>query len=89
MGGKTYLVGVGMSRFVKPGSQDGKDYPDFAKVAGERALADACISYEDVDQAVLSYCYGESTSGQVPSIQSLSRALSHCSPFECPEDLCS
>eukprot|EP01121_Diplochlamys_sp_Union-15-3_P009124 TRINITY_DN2468_c0_g1_i3.p1 TRINITY_DN2468_c0_g1~~TRINITY_DN2468_c0_g1_i3.p1 ORF type:complete len:441 (+),score=97.29 TRINITY_DN2468_c0_g1_i3:136-1323(+) len=35
-----------------------------AKEAGERALADAGISYSEVEQAVVGYCYGDSTCGQ-------------------------
>jgi len=60
---RCFVIGVGMTNFEKPGSS-GKDYPDFAKEAGERALADACISYQDVEQVAVGYCYGESTSGQ-------------------------
>jgi len=60
---RVFIIGVGMSRFCKPGKADG-DYPEFAKQAGERALQDACIEYGKVDQAVASYCYGDSTCGQ-------------------------
>jgi sterol carrier protein 2 len=59
---RVFVIGVGMTKFEKPGGS--KDYPDFAKEAGERALADACISYKDIDQVAVGYCYGESTSGQ-------------------------
>ena len=37
---KTYVIGVGMTKFDKPGTKEG-DYPDWAKEAGEKALADA------------------------------------------------
>ena len=60
---KVYVVGVGMTKFEKPGSRDW-DYPDMAKEAGTKALEDAGIPYTDVEQAVVGYCYGESTSGQ-------------------------
>ena len=40
MGRKVYVVGVGMTKFEKPGSKEW-DYPDMAKEAGEKALADA------------------------------------------------
>ncbi len=63
MGRKVYVVGVGMTKFEKPGSKQW-DYPDMAKEAGEMALADAGIPYEDVEQAVVGYCYGESTAGE-------------------------
>src|SRR6187431_3696893 len=52
-----------MTKFDKPGTKEG-DYPDWAKEAGERALADAGIPYEDVEQAYAGYCYGDSTYGQ-------------------------
>jgi len=35
-----------------------------ARIAGKRALADAQIPYDAVEQAVASYCYGDSTCGQ-------------------------
>ena len=42
---RTYVIGVGMTKFDKPGTKEG-DYPDWAKEAGEKALADAGIAYE-------------------------------------------
>jgi len=35
-----------------------------ARIAGKRALTDAGIPYNSVEQAVASYCYGDSTCGQ-------------------------
>ncbi len=63
MSNRTYVIGVGMTRFEKPGTKDG-DYPDWAKQAGELALADAGIPYEAIEQAFAAYCYGDSTAGQ-------------------------
>jgi sterol carrier protein 2 len=63
MARKVYVVGVGMTKFEKPGSRDW-DYPDMAKESGTKALEDAGIPYEDVEQAVAGYVYGESTCGQ-------------------------
>jgi len=63
MSNRTFVIGVGMTKFEKPGTKDG-DYPDWATEAGQAALEDAGISYEDVEQAYVGYCYGESTSGQ-------------------------
>jgi len=37
MGRRVFVVGVGMTKFEKPGST-GKDYPDFARKPAERAL---------------------------------------------------
>jgi sterol carrier protein 2 len=64
MGRKVFVVGVGMTKFEKPGSREGWDYPDMAKEAGEKALKDAGISYTEVEQATVGYCYGDSTCGQ-------------------------
>jgi acetyl-CoA acetyltransferase len=63
MSNRTFVIGVGMTKFDKPGAKEG-DYPDWAKEAGENALADAGIPYEDVEQAYAGYCYGDSTYGQ-------------------------
>jgi len=60
---KTYVIGVGMTKFEKPGSKEW-DYPDMGREAGEKALADAGVPYEEVESAFLAYCYGDSTSGQ-------------------------
>ena len=63
MGRKVFVVGVGMTKFEKPGSKDW-DYPDMADEAGTKALADAGISYDKIEQAAVGYCYGDSTAGQ-------------------------
>jgi acetyl-CoA acetyltransferase len=57
------VIGVGMTKFDKPGTKEG-DYPDWAKEAGEKALADAGVPYDTVEQAYAGYCYGDSTCGQ-------------------------
>ncbi|MUM36103.1 lipid-transfer protein, partial [Mycobacterium sp. CBMA361] len=58
------FVGVGMTKFEKPGSREGWDYPQMANEAGNKALADAGISYDQVEQGYVGYCSGDSTSGQ-------------------------
>ena len=63
MGKKTFVVGVGMTKFEKPGSKEW-DYPDMAKEAGTKALADAGISYDAIEQVAAGYCYGDSTCGE-------------------------
>jgi acetyl-CoA acetyltransferase len=60
---RTFVIGVGMTKFEKPGTKEG-DYPDWAEEAGGRALADAGIAYDQVEQAYAAYCYGDSTAGQ-------------------------
>src|SRR4029077_6065509 len=47
MGRKVYVIGVGMTKFEKPNSK-AWDYPDMAKEAGEKALADAGVPYTAV-----------------------------------------
>jgi len=63
MANRTYVIGVGMTRFFKPKTQDW-DYPDMARESGQLALKDAGINYKEVQAVVASYCYGEPTSGQ-------------------------
>ncbi len=63
MGRKVFVVGVGMTKFEKPGSREW-DYPDMAREAGSKALEDARISYEQVEQACVGYCFGDSTCGE-------------------------
>ncbi|MFE7155118.1 lipid-transfer protein [Streptomyces sp. NPDC057636] len=61
--GKAYIVGVGMTRFEKPESRDWQ-YWDMVKEAGTKALDDAGVSYEDVEQVPVGYCFQASTAGQ-------------------------
>ncbi len=63
MSNRAFVIGVGMTKFEKPGARDW-DYPEMALEAGTKALEDAGISYDLVEQAFVGYCYGESTSGQ-------------------------
>lgn len=63
MAERTFVIGVGMTKFEKPGSREW-DYPDMGREAGEKALADAGIAYDEIDHAFLAYCYGDSTAGQ-------------------------
>jgi sterol carrier protein 2 len=64
VGRKVFVVGVGMTKFEKPGSREDWDYPQMAEEAGTKALADAGIPYDAIDQACVGYVYGESTCGQ-------------------------
>ena len=63
MGRKVFVVGVGMTKFEKPGSREW-DYPDMAREAGGKALEDAGIPYSEIEQACVGYCYGDSTCGE-------------------------
>jgi sterol carrier protein 2 len=63
MARKVFVIGVGMTKFEKPGSK-AWDYPDMAKEAGTKALEDAGIAFDKIEQAAVGYCYGDSTAGQ-------------------------
>lgn len=56
------VIGVGMTRFAKPGSSP--EYYEMAREAGLNALKDAGIPYASVEQAFAGYVYGDSTCGQ-------------------------
>jgi acetyl-CoA acetyltransferase len=56
------VIGVGMTKFAKPGSSP--EYYEMAREAGQKALADAGVAYQDVQQAYVGYVYGDSTCGQ-------------------------
>ena len=62
MGSKVFVSGVGMIPFTKAGT--GAPYDQMGAEAGRMALADAGISYDDIEQAYAGYVYGDSTSGQ-------------------------
>lgn len=61
-GRPVYVVGVGMTKFEKPGRREW-DYPDMVREAGTNALSDAGIDYTCVEEATIGYVFGESTSG--------------------------
>ncbi|MEU9720929.1 lipid-transfer protein [Streptomyces sp. NPDC047976] len=60
---KSYIVGVGMTKFEKPESRDWQ-YWDMVKEAGGAALADAGVDYGLVEQVPAGYCFQPSTAGQ-------------------------
>src|SRR5689334_17791756 len=57
-----YVLGVGMTKFIKPRGK--VDYHEVGFEAGVKAMLDAQINYDDVDQGVACYVYGDSTCGQ-------------------------
>ncbi|KEF55049.1 sterol carrier protein 2 [Exophiala aquamarina CBS 119918] len=57
--GPVYVLGVGMTKFIKP-----RGKVDFGFEAGIKAMLDAQISYDEVDQGIGCYVYGDSTCGQ-------------------------
>ncbi|KAJ5653437.1 Non-specific lipid-transfer protein [Penicillium lividum] len=60
--GPAYVLGVGMTKFIKPRGK--VDYNELGYEAGVKAMLDAHITYDDVDQGVACYVYGDSTCGQ-------------------------
>lgn len=59
---KTYLVGAGMTSFIKPRGL--VDYPELGVEATTKALLDAGLNYDDIEFAAVGYVYGDSTCGQ-------------------------
>ncbi len=62
MGRRVNVIGVGMTKFQKPGASD--DYNVMAVKAATAALADAGIPYAEVESAYVGYVYGDSACGQ-------------------------
>jgi acetyl-CoA acetyltransferase len=62
MSQKTYVAGVGMIQFTKPGAS--LSYIEMGAQAIRLALKDAGVDYNLVQQAYAGYVYGDSTSGQ-------------------------
>lgn len=58
------MIGVGMTKFEKPGRRDDFGYPVMAKEAIEKALQDSKITYDKIEHACVGYVYGDSTCGQ-------------------------
>ncbi|KAI5927930.1 putative Non-specific lipid-transfer protein [Camillea tinctor] len=57
-----YVLGVGLTKFIKPRGK--VDYTELGFEAGVKAMLDAQINYDDVEQGIACYCYGDSTCGQ-------------------------
>ncbi len=62
MSRRVHVIGVGMTKFAKPGQSD--DYHVMASKAARAALKDARLPYDAIQQAYAGYVYGDSTSGQ-------------------------
>lgn len=56
------VIGVGSTKFDKPRGQ--RDYPELGLEATVKALQDASVTYDDIQQAAVGYVYGDSTCGQ-------------------------
>jgi sterol carrier protein 2 len=54
-----YVLGVGLTQFLKP--RRTREYPELGYEAAVKALIDAKINYDEVQQVVACYCYGDTT----------------------------
>lgn len=59
---KVRVAGVGMIPFTKPGQSE--DWDVMAEKAVRAALADAGVTYDQIQQAYVGYVYADSTAGQ-------------------------
>ncbi len=63
MSQRAFVIGVGMTKFEKPFSRDW-DYPDMARESGTKALEDAGVPYDRIEQVFTGWVYADSTAGQ-------------------------
>ena len=68
---RVYVVGVGMTKFEKPGRREGWDYPAMARESGTKALDDAGIAFERSSRPTSGSC---SASPRPASVRSTSSA---------------
>ncbi|KAJ5484209.1 hypothetical protein N7539_006005 [Penicillium diatomitis] len=57
-----YILGVGLTQFLKP--RRTREYPELGYEAAVKALIDAKVNYDQVQQVIACYCYGDTTCGQ-------------------------
>jgi sterol carrier protein 2 len=62
MSRRVNVIGVGMTKFQKPGASD--DYNVMAAQAARSAIADAGVTFEQIEAAYVGYVFGDSTCGQ-------------------------
>jgi acetyl-CoA acyltransferase len=62
MSQRTYVVGVGMTKFEKPGTREW-DYPEMGREAAQGAIDDSGLTYDQVEMAFASYVHGDSCYG--------------------------
>lgn len=61
-GRRTFIIGGGCTAFIKPRGK--RSTEDMGLEAATKALLDAGITYDAIENAFVGYCYGDSTSGQ-------------------------
>lgn len=59
---KVYVIGVGLTHFLKPRGK--VSYTELGLHAAVKALVDANLTYDEIEQAYCGWIYGGSTSGQ-------------------------
>jgi acetyl-CoA acyltransferase len=64
MAERVFVIGVGMTDFVKPSARPNWDYPDMVREAGSQALEDARVPYGRVEHVTAGYCFGDTAAGQ-------------------------
>ena len=62
MGRRVNVIGVGMTKFAKPGASE--EYDVMAVKAGRAALEDARVDFKEIESAYVGYVFGDSTCGQ-------------------------
>jgi acetyl-CoA acetyltransferase len=62
MSNRVNVIGVGMTKFAKPGASP--LYYEMARDAGRKALEDAGVEYGEIEQVYAGYVYGDSACGQ-------------------------
>ncbi len=62
MSKRVNVIGVGMTKFQKPGASD--DYNVMAANAAKVAIEDATVKFADIESAYVGYVFGDSTCGQ-------------------------
>ena len=62
MSSKVYIIGVGLTEFLKPRGK--VSYTELGLQASVKALIDANLTYDAIEQAYCGYIYGDSTCGQ-------------------------
>ncbi len=53
---RVFVVGVGMTKFEKPGRREGWDYPQMVKESGTKALEDAGVRYDQIEEPTSVTC---------------------------------
>ena len=64
MNRRVFVIGVGLTDFVKPSARPDWDYPEMVCEAVSASLEDSGVAYEQIEQVAAGYCFGDTTAGQ-------------------------